>query len=78
MSKFRKKPIVVEAELFLPSVTPWPEGVYEFEGKYLIRTMEGEMQLAPGDWVITGVKGEHYGCDGMVFDMTYESVDEQE
>lgn len=27
--KFRKKPVVIEAEQFFPERLPWPEGVYE-------------------------------------------------
>lgn len=27
MSKFRKKPVVIEATQFDPTVKPWPEGV---------------------------------------------------
>jgi hypothetical protein len=26
------------------------------------------------DWIITGVKGEHYPCKPDIFDMTYEPV----
>ncbi|KKK68734.1 hypothetical protein LCGC14_2941110, partial [marine sediment metagenome] len=28
MAKFRKKPIIIEAEQFWPDKQPWPKGVY--------------------------------------------------
>ena len=27
-----------------------------------------------GDWIITGVKGEHYPCKPDIFAMTYQEV----
>ena len=32
--------------------------------------------VSPGDWIITGVKGERYSCKPDIFEMTYELVDE--
>lgn len=37
-----------------------------------IDTLEGGHIVCPGDWIITGVKGEHYPCKPDIFDMTYE------
>lgn len=39
-----------------------------------IDTLEGGHIVCPGDWIITGVKGEHYPCKPDVFDATYEIV----
>lgn len=39
-----------------------------------IDTSEGGHRVCPGDWVITGVRGEHYPCKPDIFDMTYEVV----
>lgn len=39
-----------------------------------IDTLEGGHIVCPGDWIITGVKGEHYPCKPDVFDLTYEVV----
>jgi hypothetical protein len=36
-----------------------------------IDTLEGGHIVCPGDFVITGVKGEHYPCKPDVFDATY-------
>lgn len=38
----------------------------------LIETLEGNMVVTPGDWIITGVKGEHYPCKPDIFEATYE------
>ena len=37
-----------------------------------IDTLEGGHVVCPGDWIITGVKGEHYPCKPDIFEMTYE------
>ena len=47
----------------------------EMEKHGWIDTLEGGHIVCPGDWIITGVKGEHYPCKPDIFDMTYESVD---
>lgn len=41
-----------------------------------ISTLEGEMKVQIGDWVIRGVKGEFYPCKPDIFEATYESVSE--
>lgn len=40
-----------------------------------IDTQEGGHIVCPGDWVITGVAGEHYPCKPDIFAKTYEPVD---
>ncbi len=40
-----------------------------------IDTLEGGHIVCPGDWIITGVKGEHYPCKPDIFDLTYELVE---
>ena len=61
MTKYRKKPIVIDAEQ------------YHGPGEH-IPTLEGEMHVSDGDWIITGVKGERYPCKDDIFRMTYEQV----
>lgn len=60
--KYRKKPIVIEA--------------YQTSQYLLIETLEGVMRADPGDWIITGVKGEKYPCKPDIFAATYEEVAE--
>ena len=40
-----------------------------------IDTLEGGHVVCPGDWIITGVKGEHYPCKPDIFEATYERVE---
>ena len=39
-----------------------------------IDTLEGGHIVCPGDWIITGVKGEHYPCKPDIFAATYEAL----
>lgn len=52
----------------------------EFRGEdywYLvIKTLEGDMDVTPGDWIIRGVEGEIYPCKPSIFRATYEAVEE--
>ena len=76
--KFRKKPVIIEAEQFT-AVQPWPAGVCDcfndvaHPGPH-IHSLEGVMDVSQRDWVITGVKGERYPCKPDVFKCTYERV----
>ena len=70
--KYRKKPVVIEAvQWFKDGDHP---SVYEggLSSCYYIDTLEGEMRVTVGDFIITGVKGEHYPCKPDIFEMTYE------
>jgi hypothetical protein len=39
-----------------------------------IDTLEDGHNVCPGDWIITGVKGERYPCKPDIFAATYESA----
>jgi len=41
-----------------------------------IDTLEGGHIVCPGDWIITGVQGEHYPCKPDIFAATYDAVEE--
>lgn len=43
-----------------------------------INTLEGGHIVCRGDWIITGVAGEHYPCKPSIFERTYERVDGSE
>jgi len=80
MGKYRKKPVVVEAEQFFPDSEPWPAGVCgsRTESGFIawIPTLEGDMDVNAGDWIITGIKGEKYPCKSDIFAATYEPEDD--
>lgn len=89
MTRFRKKPVVIEAMQLLRSeensVRKWiesnggecmawlPKGSQMFAG-LLISTLEGQHQASYGDWIIRGIKGEFYPCKPDIFEATYEEV----
>lgn len=37
----------------------------------MIPTLEGEMEAAPNDWIIRGIKGEFYPCKPDIFEASY-------
>lgn len=91
LSKYRKKPVVVEAfqydgdlmnvngEYCIPE---W--GIkavenkimyYGSQGHLFIKTLEGTMIASEGDYIIQGVNGELYPCKPDIFEKTYETVE---
>ena len=41
-----------------------------------IDTLEGGHTVCPRDWIITGIKNEHYPCKNDIFLATYEKVED--
>ena len=87
MARFRKKPIVVEAEQFRALsgcdglVLIRPAGVVRrfLRFGWWIKTLEGWYPIEPdGTWIITGVKGEKYPCKHDIFEETHEPMLEDE
>ena len=86
MSKYRKKPVVIEAVRWDGKLvtlhqlqksgmetTIYSIGTYPIEICNLrVKTLEGEHIADIGDWIIKGVKGEFYPCKPDIFEMTYE------
>lgn len=75
--RFRKKPVVVEAVQWFkfgdhPAVTSACPDFPGYTDKGWIETLEGGHYVTPGDWIITGVQGEHYPCKPDIFAATYE------
>lgn len=108
--KFRKKPVVIEAEQWLKNGDHSADDVFRpfedtgktptepregaivryfrnpqipgasickncqhtFHDHGFIDTLEGGHIVCPGDWIITGVKGERYPCKPDIFAATYE------
>lgn len=42
----------------------------------IVTTIEGNMEAGVGWFIIRGVKGEFYPCDGDIFRLSYEAVEE--
>jgi len=74
MPRFRKKPVIVEAEQWFPG-NPVAGVVEKANGAYgYIETLEGGHIVSPGDWIITGIESEKYPCKPSIFEATYELV----
>jgi hypothetical protein len=86
--KYRKKPVVIEAEQWNEKgdVPYAPLSTIDGDWECLgcgkkayqhanCKTLEGFHIVCPGDYIITGVKGEHYPCKPDIFEMTYDHVD---
>ena len=84
MANYRKKPVVIEAIQWTGSNSEQVQAFLNVgehsangyvKGRYVeIGTLEGLMVAAPGDWVIRGIKGEHYPCKPDIFDATYDAA----
>ena len=89
--KFRKIPVVIEAEQFKtnnevgsPNMDKLVNWMNQGKEKMVawhngtnifIETLEGTHRADVGDWIIKGVKGEFYPCKEEIFKMTYEKVE---
>jgi len=82
MTKFRKKPTIIDAIQFngenINDVKAFLDfnTVIQYDKSFLIKTLEGNMRVSPGDWVIKGVLGEFYPCKDEIFKLIYEEVKE--
>ena len=83
MKKYRKKPVEVEAIQVGKIVVA--QDILDFVGwdnmdvqdyTIYIVTLEGNMKVSPGDYIIKGVHGEFYPCKPDIFAKTYEEVKE--
>ncbi len=87
MSKYVKKPIVIEAykyqsELGNNRLMNWLsqmganiDGWVFHDGEITIPTLEGAMKASDGDYIIKGIQGEYYPCKPDIFEQTYDEVD---
>ena len=57
---------------FLQIDDPWSG---QSDPDFSIRTLEGDMKISKGDFIIKGVNGEFYPCKPEIFEKTYEVVD---
>ena len=90
MTKYRKKPVVIEAFLWTggPDQAEDPTWIVDKikSGDVLVDrdgegvpflnifTLEGTMAAEIGDYIIKGVEGEIYPCKPGIFKKTYEKV----
>ena len=84
MTKFRKKPVIIDAVQWtgnnyseiskLGETSAVCRHLSVLENRLMVDTMEGVMAASINDWIIRGVKGELYPCKPDIFEMTYERI----
>ena len=58
------------------SFKEYREHVNRDGGIFKIFTLEGCMEASIGDYIIRGVKGEHYPCKPDIFKLTYDVIEQ--
>lgn len=85
-NKYRKKPVVIEAIQYTGKnefdigdfvgdqlvVYMNSDSIGNACYSIAIKTLEGEMLVSPGDYVIKGISNEFYPCKPDIFEKTYE------
>lgn len=78
MAKYRKKPIVIDAEQYRKGMEDGFDKVYNEEENHPVRpfiqTLEGRLFFDEDAYIITGVRGERYAVRKDIFEETYEKV----
>lgn len=80
MARYKKKPVVVEAEQWKGSNLNCNESLFQSDkviikhdgSEFLVSTLEGVMTGKMNDWLIRGVNGEFYPCKPDIFEKSYE------
>lgn len=74
--KYRKRPVVIEAIQYtgqnLAEIMKWCPDLQLGRVSPYIKTLEGDMSVGTGDWIVKGVKNEFYPVKLDVFEVTYE------
>lgn len=52
--------------------------IFAGEPRFVLPTKEGGMKFDTGDWIATGIDGEHWAIANDIFRRTYEEVDDNE
>jgi hypothetical protein len=86
--KYMKQPVVIDAiqwtggnldecmEFLGESFgSHWAERRINGKSEIIVLTLEGHHIASKKDYLIRGVKGEHYPCKPDVFELTYERVE---
>lgn len=82
INKYRKKPVIVEAVIWtgnnLEEIKELAKNAVEHiifvDNNLYIETLEGNMNVSVGDYIIKGIAGEFYPCKPDIFKETYETV----
>ena len=82
INKYRKKPVIIKAVIWtgnnIDEVKELAKNAVEHiifvNNNLYIETLEGNMNVSVGDYVIKGIAGEFYPCKPDIFKETYETV----
>ena len=77
MLKEYRKTATIKAEQFDGSeemIKKYGIGTIIDNYQHYIETLEGDFVIHIGDWIATGVEGEHWAIDDEIFNKTYEEV----
>ena len=84
MKKYKSKPVIIEAiqydgknhmEILKIGGHGGPIFKVTEIQKLIIKTLEGDMDARPTDWIIKGTEGEYYPCKDSVFQRKYEAIE---
>ena len=91
MANYRAKPVAIEAAQWtgenieeVSALVNIPPDEWEMEDgeegpprnqPIVLDTLQGDMTVQVGDWIIKGVKGEFYPCKPDIFEATYAAVE---
>jgi hypothetical protein len=76
MARYLKKAVVVEAvQWFKQGDHPAVLAEADPDTVSFIETPEGRLRVEAGDWIITGIAGEHYPCKPDIFEKLYNPAD---
>ncbi len=80
MAAYRSRSVVIDAEQWFPDPEIKGTGYDRLGVEYTccdraIRTLHGNVKIAPGDWIVRGVLGERFPVKQNVFLITYEPAE---
>ena len=76
MARYLKQAVVIEAvQWFKQGDHPAVFAEAAPDAKSYIDTPEGRLRVDAGDWIITGIAGEHYPCKPDIFEQLYKPAD---
>jgi hypothetical protein len=75
---YRLRPVMVEAVQAIEGRMSLLPGVVRDCGReaWVIKTRDGDVEIAPGDWVVTGMANDHFVMHDDKFQMIYDPVEE--
>ena len=82
INKYRKKPVIVEAVVWtgnnIDEIKELAKNAVEHiifvDNNLYIETLEGNMNVSVGDYIIKDIQGEFYPCKPDIFKETYETI----